>query len=104
MTLQEVQGMIDIDLEFTIESISFETDKSDYTSSLETIRRAEEAKGLHDSENRELRVKWVNNLRRTLERDAPKNKSGTALISDIDLILAPARHRAEAFALSFCKP
>lgn len=104
MTLQEIQALSDLGLDTLISNHVCGEGVLDFTSNMNTIREAEELEGLLIITNRDLRVKWVNNLRRTLERDATKNKSGTALISDVDLLLAPTRRRAEAFALTFCKP
>lgn len=61
-----------------------------------TIREQEEAAGLLDRSNLTLRVKWVNALRAIVGSTMPKNKSGCALVSDIDLILASDEHRQAA--------
>jgi hypothetical protein len=60
------------------------------------IRIAEENIGLLYKDNLALRVKWVNALRAIVGKDAPRNKSGVALISDIDLILASDEQRLAA--------
>jgi phosphatidate phosphatase APP1 len=60
------------------------------------IQIAEESIGLLDKNNTALRVKWDNALRAIMGKDAPKNKSGVALISDIDLILASDEQRLAA--------
>jgi hypothetical protein len=60
------------------------------------IREVEELAGLHLRTNLELRVKWVNTLRDIVGRSCPKNKSGTALVSDVDLLMASPTQRVEA--------
>lgn len=56
----------------------------------------ETALGIHDKEQLEVRVKWVNKLRAIVARRMPKSKSGVSLVSDIDLILAKLEERQEA--------
>ena len=53
--------------------------------------------GLHDRSNVDLRVKWVNNLRKVVSRDGPKNAGGYPVCSDIDLLLASHEQREEAY-------
>jgi len=60
------------------------------------IRDQEETAGLLDKDNLALRVKWVNALRAIVGKDAPRNKSGVAMVSDIDLILASDEQRLAA--------
>ena len=52
---------------------------------------------LTDKKNLSLRVKWINSLRSLMAIDAPKNKSGVALISDIDLVLSSEEQKLQAF-------
>jgi hypothetical protein len=52
--------------------------------------------GLHDRSNHEIRVKWVNSLRKIVGERIPKNASGVPLVSDIDLLLATECERWEA--------
>jgi hypothetical protein len=63
---------------------------------LYNVRDQEEALGLLDKTNTALRVKWVNSLRAIVGDEMPKNKSGVALVSDIDLILASDDQRLMA--------
>lgn len=58
---------------------------------------------LHDRDNLEKRVKWINNLRKVVGRRIPKNKSGTALTSDIDLMCATGEEMCEAILRTFGK-
>lgn len=67
-----------------------------YFDSLDDLYLVEENVGLHNRENTELRVKWINTLRDIVGRDCPKNKSGSSLVTDVDLMTAPAEKRAEA--------
>jgi len=53
-----------------------------------TIRDLETEAGLLNKNNFDKRVKWVNALRNIVGLKLPKNKSGVALVSDVDLILA----------------
>lgn len=62
------------------------------------IRQREAEAGLLDQSNLALRVKWVNALRAIVGATCPKNKSGVALVSDIDLILASDEYREQALA------
>lgn len=60
------------------------------------IQIAEQALGLLDKNNLQLRVRWVNALRTIVGSSMPKNKSGCPLVSDIDLILASDEDRFAA--------
>jgi len=66
------------------------------------LTELEQAAGLHDRTNVELRVRWVNKLRQLVGLTMPKNASGVALVSDIDLILADPKFRLQA--LQFITP
>jgi hypothetical protein len=52
--------------------------------------------GLHDRTNHALRVKWINNLRKIVDRRMPVNKMGSPMTSDVDLMTANADEMAEA--------
>lgn len=69
----------------------------DYYYDLNAMHDAEKYVGIHDRNNLQLRVKWVNNLRKVVAVDCPKNNIGAPIVSDIDLINATAAQRAEAF-------
>ena len=60
---------------------------------------AERGHGLHDPANLDARVKWVACLREVVAPRCPKNKMGTPIISDINLLQATARERLLAFIL-----
>jgi hypothetical protein len=60
------------------------------------MRSLERKLGLDDRTSLDLRVKWVNALRDIVARRIPKNRSGTSLVSDIDLMFATLGERAEA--------
>ena len=60
----------------------------------------EEQLGIHNPANVELRVRWINNLRQAVEQFAPKNKSGSPLVSDVDLLTCSLRRRAEALVMT----
>lgn len=59
--------------------------------------------GLMERNDQILRVKWVNNLRTIVSRRMPKNKSGTALTTDVDLLLAEPEEIAESILKTFSK-
>jgi hypothetical protein len=73
-----------------------------FPANLDTILFAEQTCGLHDPENLDARVKWVAGFREVVAPRCPKNKMGTAIISDIDLLQASARERLLAFVLWRC--
>jgi len=60
---------------------------------------AENNYGLHNPANLDARVKWVACFREVVAPRCPKNKMGTAVISDLDLLQASARERLLAFIL-----
>lgn len=47
-------------------------------------------------EDRGPRVKWVNKLREIVARRMPRNKMGTPMVSDVDLLFATDGERKEA--------
>jgi hypothetical protein len=57
---------------------------------------AEDDAGLNDRSNSELRVKWINTLRKIVGERVPKNASGVPLVSDVDLLLATEAERWRA--------
>ena len=65
--------------------------------SFDELRRKEERLGLSDRNALDLRIYWVNVLRKIVGRRIPKNKSGMPLVSDIDLLFATAEERQETF-------
>ena len=67
-----------------------------YPRSFMALREAEIALGIHDTDNLELRVKWINALRMVVSRRCPKNNSGSPMVSDIDLLTASEGERCEA--------
>ena len=75
----------------------------DYPRSFKDLREAEIALGLHDTDNLELRVKWINALRMVVSRRCPKNNSGTPIVSDIDLLNASEEERCEALVRAIGK-
>lgn len=58
---------------------------------------AEEKKlGLYDRNCHHLRIRWINALRSIVAKNCPKNKMGSPLVSDIDLLTASLEERFEA--------
>lgn len=64
--------------------------------SMDEILLQEIEAGLHCKDNLAFRVKWVGILRSIVSRRCDKNKVGTPLCSDIDLILSSVEERREA--------
>lgn len=60
------------------------------------IHQAYDELGLRDRDNLKLRVKWVNTLRDIVARRCPRNKVGSPIVSDTDVILATAEEHEEA--------
>lgn len=52
--------------------------------------------GIANPQNLEIRVKYINHLRDIVGRRMPKNKSGSPLTSDVDLLMAENSEIAEA--------
>ena len=75
----------------------------DFCNDFNLIYQAEVIHGLRDRSNPGLRVKWQNSIHKVMAAavDCPKNKMGSALVSDIDCLLMTARQRVEAFVLTF---
>lgn len=63
---------------------------------LDEIYEAYREIGLLDRDNLKLRVKWVNTLREIVARRCPRNKVGSPIVSDTDVILATAEEHEEA--------
>lgn len=63
---------------------------------LDEIYEAYREIGLLDRDNLELRVKWVNTLNSIVARRCPRNKVGSPIVSDTDVILATAEEHEEA--------
>ena len=74
-----------------------------YPRSFQALRQAGIKLGLHDTDNLELRVKWINALRMVVSRRCPKNNSGTPIVSDIDLLNASEEERCEALVRAIGK-
>jgi hypothetical protein len=74
-----------------------------FVRNLDDLSKLLEILGVKDRSNNILRVKWVNNLRTIVSRRMPKNKSGTALTSDVDLLLANPEEIAESILKTFNK-
>ena len=72
---------------------------ADLIPSLDSVFYAEQLLGLHNPANLDARVKWVAGFREVVAPRCPKNKMGTAVISDLDLLQASARERLLAFIL-----
>lgn len=66
---------------------------------LDAIVRAEADHGLYDPTNLDARVKWVACFREVVSIRCPRNKMGTPVVSDLDLLQASARERLIAFIL-----
>ena len=63
---------------------------------LNEIHNAEIMCGLHNRDNMQLRVRWVNILRDVVAPRCPTNSAGTPVVSDIDIYQATAAERTEA--------
>jgi len=74
-----------------------------YPRSFQALREAEIKFGLHNTDNLELRVKWINSLRMVVSRRCPKNNSGSPMVSDIDLLNASEEERCEALVRAIGK-
>lgn len=63
------------------------------------LHAEERGHGLHDPANLDARVKWVACFREVVSIRCPRNKMGTPVVSDLDLLQASARERLIAFIL-----
>lgn len=62
---------------------------------LQSIRRQQEELGLMDRNNHALRVRWVNSLRKLVDKRMPLNKMGSPLTTDVDVLLATEEEHLE---------
>lgn len=63
---------------------------------------AEKELGIYNRENVSIRVKWINILRSIVAQKCPKNKMGSPLISDVDLLTASLEERSTALQKTKC--
>lgn len=65
----------------------------------EELLEAEKKLGIHNRAMTKLRVMWVNTLREIVGQspEIEHNKSGSAMVSDVDVVLASFEARVEAF-------
>lgn len=63
---------------------------------LQSIRQMQEDLGLTDHNNHEIRVRWVNTLRKIVDRRTPVNKMGSPMTTDVDVLLATEDEHLEA--------
>lgn len=63
---------------------------------LQSIRRMQEDLGLTDRNNHALRVRWVNTLRKLVDKRMPVNKMGSPMTTDVDVLLATEDEHLEA--------
>ena len=68
----------------------------DYLSDRNALFSALRHHGIHDPANLDIRVKYSNTLREIVGRRMPRNKSGSPLTSDVDLLMAENEEIAEA--------
>jgi hypothetical protein len=55
---------------------------------LQSIRQMQEELGLTDRNNLAIRVRWVNALRKLVDKRMPVNKMGSPTTTDVDVLLA----------------
>lgn len=70
---------------------------------IDEIFKSEKEIGLHDRSNLDLRVFWANKLRDIISIRAPKNKVGSPIVSDIDVLCAEPKEREEALIAVFAR-
>ena len=75
----------------------------DYLSSLDSIYSLRRRLNLDDKSNLEKRVRYINLLRTIVGRRMPKNKMGSPLTTDVDLLLAEPWEHSEAILKTFDK-
>lgn len=68
----------------------------DYLNDRNAMLSALRHHGIHDPANLDIRVKYSNTLREIVGRRMPKNKSGSPLTSDVDLLMAENEEIVEA--------
>jgi len=71
----------------------------DYPDDYKALYWAKLNLGLMDRSNREMRVKYVNALRKIVSLDCPKNKVGEPIVSDVDLLNANAMQQLDALLI-----
>jgi hypothetical protein len=62
---------------------------------LRSIRQQQEELGLTDRNNHALRVRWVNALRKLVDKRMPVNKMGSPMTTDVDVLLATEEEHLE---------
>ena len=67
------------------------------------IRRQLEELGLTDRSNHAIRVRWVNTLRKIVDRRMPVNKMGSPMTTDVDVLLATHAEHIEALETLYGK-
>ena len=67
------------------------------------ICRQLEEIGLTDRSNHALRVRWVNTLRKIVDRRMPVNKMGSPMTTDVDVLLATHEEHIEALETLYGK-
>ena len=67
------------------------------------IRRQLEELGLTDRSNHAIRVRWVNTLRKIVDRRMPVNKMGSPMTTDVDVLLATYAEHIEALETLYGK-
>jgi hypothetical protein len=63
---------------------------------LQSIRQMQEDLGLTDRNNHAIRVRWVNTLRKLVDKRMPVNKMGSPMTTDVDVLLATEEEHLEA--------
>lgn len=62
---------------------------------LRSIRQQQEELGLTDRNNHALRVRWVNSLRKLVDKRMPTNRMGSPMTTDVDVLLATEEEHLE---------
>lgn len=65
------------------------------------VRLAEDRCFGHPNASLKKRIRWTNTLRKIVGRRMPKNKVGSPLISDVDMLLAKKEERIEAILRTY---
>lgn len=65
----------------------------------QSVRRQQELLGLFNRDNHAIRVRWVNALRKIIDKRMPTNKMGSPLTTDVDVLLATDEERLEALEI-----
>jgi hypothetical protein len=69
--------------------------------SISGIRRQLEELGLTDRSNHALRVRWVNTLRKLVDKRMPLNKMGSPMTTDVDVLLATYAEHIETLNILY---